>query len=215
MLRTSVHVAGVDGGVRETRRSMRPATLTRDSPQVRKAVRVLARELRLHHRATADHSHRLAHTCRRLADHMGLDPLCATEVELVAVLHDVGKLAIDPAVLDHEGPLNDLQRHVLRRHTIQGEEILIQVAGLEHLGVLVRATHEHWDGGGYPDGLAGNDIPLEARIVAVVDAYDAMTSDRAYRRALSAEEACRRIEADAGRQFDPLIAAALLEVVCS
>jgi HD-GYP domain-containing protein (c-di-GMP phosphodiesterase class II) len=87
------------------------------------------------------------------------------------------------------------------------------VAGLEHLGVLVRATHEHWDGGGYPDGLAGDDIPLEARIVTVADAYDAMVSDRSYRRALSVPEACRRVEADAGRQFDPLIAAALLEVV--
>jgi HD-GYP domain-containing protein (c-di-GMP phosphodiesterase class II) len=185
---------------------MRTSTLTRDSPQVRRAVRVLARELRDHHRATADHS-------RRLADHLGLDPLAATEVELVAVLHDVGKLAIDPRVLDHQGPLNDLQRHVLRRHTIQGEEILMQVAGLEHLAGLVRATHEHWDGGGYPDGTAGGDIPLEARIVTVADAYDAMTSDRAYRRALSEHEACRRIAADAGRQFDPLIAAALLEVV--
>ncbi len=192
---------------------MRPATLTRDSPQVRRAIRVLARELRHHHRDTAEHSHRLAHLSRRLAEHMGLDALGATEVELVAVLHDVGKLAVDPRILDHVGPLDDLQRHVMRRHTIQGEEILIQVAGLEHLGVLVRATHEHWDGGGYPDGLVGTDIPLEARIVGVADAYDAMVSDRAYRRALSAEEACRRIGADAGRQFDPLIAAALLDVV--
>jgi HD-GYP domain-containing protein (c-di-GMP phosphodiesterase class II) len=192
---------------------MRPSTLTRDSPNVRRAIRVLARELRDHHRDTAEHSHRLAHLSRRLAEHMGLDPLGATEVELVAVLHDVGKLAVDRRILDHVGPLDDLQRHVMRRHTIQGEEILIQMAGLEHLGVLVRATHEHWDGGGYPDGLSGIDIPLEARIVGVADAYDAMVSDRAYRKALSAEEACRRIGADAGRQFDPLIAAALLDVV--
>ena len=194
---------------------MRSATLTRDSPQVRRAIRVLARELRDHHRDTADHSHRLAHISRLLAEHMGLDPLAATEVELVAVLHDVGKLAIDQAILDHSGRLNDLQRHVMRRHTIQGEEILMQGAGLEHPGVLVRATHEHWDGGGYPDGLSGTDIPLEARIVGVADAFDAMISDRAYRRALSVDEACRRIEVDAGRQFDPLVAAALLEVVAS
>lgn len=198
---------------RETRTTMRPGTLTRDSPQVRRAIRVLARELRDHHRDTADHSHRLAHLSRRLAEQMGLDPLGATEVELVAVLHDVGKLAVDPKILDHHGKLNDLQRQVLRRHTIQGEEILVQVAGLEHLGVLVRATHEHWDGGGYPDGLAGVDIPLEARIVGVADAYDAMVSDRAYRKALDPDEACRRIERDAGRQFDPLVAAALLELV--
>lgn len=180
---------------------------------MRAALRVLAAELRVHHRATADHSHRLAALARRVAEHMGLDPLCATEVELVAVLHDVGKLAIDPRILDHTGPLDDLQRHVLRRHTIQGEDILCMTAGLEHLGPLVRATHEWWDGGGYPDGLSGAEIPLEARIVHCADAYDAMTNERSYRPAFSAEEACRRIEADAGRQFDPIVAAALLDVL--
>jgi HD-GYP domain-containing protein (c-di-GMP phosphodiesterase class II) len=191
------------------------ATLTKDSPVVRRAIRTLAREMRRHHRETADHSHRLARLARGVADHMGLDPMASTEVELVAVLHDVGKLAVDQALLDHVGPLDDLQRHIMRRHTIQGEEILVQVAGLEHLGILVRATHEWWDGTGYPDGLSGTDIPLEARIVGAADAYDAMTSDRAYRKAFSPEEACRRIERDAGRQFDPLVAAALLEVACA
>ena len=174
---------------------------------------MLAAELRVHHRPTADHSHRLAKLARRVAEHMRLGPLAATEVELVAVLHDVGKLAIDARILDHRGPLDDLQRHVMRRHTIQGEEILVQTAGLEHLGHIVRATHEWWDGGGYPDGVAGEDIPLEARIVSCADAYDAMTNDRSYRDAFPAAEAARRIDKDAGRQFDPIVAAALLEVV--
>ena len=190
-----------------------PTTLTKDSPQVRRAIRALARELRTHHRPTADHSHRLARLARRLAERMGLDPLAATEVELVAVLHDVGKLAVPAELLDHVGELDDLQRHKLRRHTIDGEEILIRTAGLEELGSAVRATHEWWDGGGYPDGLAGDEIPLEARIVGVADAFDAMVSHRAYRPAFTVREACRRIEADAGRQFDPLAAAALLELV--
>jgi HD-GYP domain-containing protein (c-di-GMP phosphodiesterase class II) len=189
------------------------APLRRDSPRIRKAIRVLAAELRVHHRATADHSHRLAALARRVAEHMGLDPLACTEVELVAVLHDVGKLAIDPEILDHEGPLDDLRRHVMRRHTIQGEDILCMTAGLEHLGPLVRATHEWWDGCGYPDGLCGLEIPLEARIVGCADAYDAMTNERAYRPAFPHAEACRRIENDAGRQFDPIVAAALLEIV--
>ena len=192
---------------------MPQVTLTPDSPQVRRALRALARELRLHHRPTADHSHRLAQLSRKVAEQMGLDALCATEVELVAMLHDVGKLAVDTELLDHRGRLDDLQRHRLRRHTIEGEEILVQVAGLEHLGRLVRATHEHWNGGGYPDGISGTDIPIEARIVGCADAFDAMVSDRAYRRALSLHEACRRIEQDAGRQFDPLVAAALLTIV--
>jgi HD-GYP domain-containing protein (c-di-GMP phosphodiesterase class II) len=190
-----------------------PTSLRPESPRVRQALRVLAAELRAHHRATADHSHRLATLARRVADHMGLDPLCATEVELVAVLHDVGKLAIDRRILDHRGPLDDLQRHVMRRHTIQGEDILVMTAGLEHLGPLVRATHEWWNGDGYPDGVAGEDIPLEARIVSCADAYDAMVNDRSYREAFTPEEARRRIDADAGRQFDPIVAAALLEVL--
>jgi len=190
-------------------------TLTEDSPQVRRAIRALARELRSHHRATAEHSHRLAGLCRRLADRIGLDPMAATEVEIVAVLHDVGKLAIEPEILDHPGKLDDLQRHKMRRHTIEGQDILVHVAGLEHLGVIVRATHEHWDGGGYPDGLSGTDIPIEARIVSVADAYDAMTSSRAYRPALSHEEACRRVERDSGGQFDPLVAAALLDLLAT
>lgn len=193
---------------------MPPETLTKDSPSVRRAINVLARELRDHHRATADHSHRLARLSREVADEMALDPMAATEVEIVAVLHDVGKLAVEPSILEHDGPLDDLQRHVMRRHTIAGELILLQVSGLEHLGPLVRSTHEWWNGGGYPDGLAGTDIPLEARIVGCVDAFDAMISDRAYRKAMSVEEACSGIERDAGRQFDPLVAAALIELKC-
>lgn len=180
---------------------------------MRQAIRVLASELRAHHRPTADHSHRLAALARRVADHMGLDPLAATEVEIVAVLHDVGKLAIDRGILDHTGPLDDIQRHVMRRHTIQGEDILVMTAGLEHLGPVVRATHEWWDGNGYPDGIAGHEISMEARIVSCADAYDAMVNDRSYRPAFTPREACRRIDRDAGRQFDPIVAAALLEVV--
>ena len=191
----------------------RSAALTPDSPPVRRAIRALAREMREHHRPTADHSHRLAALARRVADHMGLDALSATEVEIVAVLHDVGKLAIDRRILDHTGPLDDIQRHVMRRHTIQGEDILVMTAGLEHLGPIVRATHEWWDGGGYPDGISGDEIPIEARIVSCADAYDAMVNDRSYRPAFAPHEACRRIDRDAGRQFDPIVAAALLEVV--
>ena len=187
--------------------------LSPDDPLAQRALEALARELRRHHAPTAEHSNRLAQMARRVADHMGLDALDATEVELVAVLHDVGKLAVPADLLDHVGELDELQRHKLRRHTIAGEEILIRTAGLEELGSAVRATHEWWDGGGYPDGLAGEDIPLEARIVGVADAFDAMVSHRAYRPAFTVREACRRIDADAGRQFDPLVAAALLELV--
>jgi HD-GYP domain-containing protein (c-di-GMP phosphodiesterase class II) len=173
-------------------------------------VSILARELRLHHAPTADHSHRLATLCRRVADRMHLDAMDATEAELVAVLHDVGKLTIPPSLLDWPGSLDAAQRARMRRHTIEGEQLLARTAGLEHLGSAVRATHEAWDGSGYPDGLAGEEIPLSARIVACADSYDAMVSDRAYRRALPPREAGRRIREAAGAQFDPAVARSLL-----
>jgi HD-GYP domain-containing protein (c-di-GMP phosphodiesterase class II) len=177
------------------------------------AVDALARELRLHHAPTADHSHRLATLARHVAERLALGPLESTEVELVAVLHDVGKLTIDPNLLDWEGPLDDAQRARIRRHTIAGEELLTEIAGLEHLANLVRATHEAWDGTGYPDGLRGDRIPLTARIVSAADSFDAMTSDRAYRTALPRREACRRLRSGSGVQFDPHVVDALLRVV--
>jgi len=177
------------------------------------AVEALAVELRLHHAPTAEHSHRLASLARAVAERLALDPIDATECELVAVLHDVGKLTIDPELLDWGGPLDDDQRARLRRHTIAGEELLAEVAGLEHLAGVVRATHEAWDGSGYPDGLSGDSIPLTARIVAAVDSFDAMTSDRAYRRALPRREACRRMSRGAGSLFDPRVVDALLRVI--
>jgi HD-GYP domain-containing protein (c-di-GMP phosphodiesterase class II) len=184
-----------------------------EAPWMAQAVEALALELRLHHAPTADHSHRLAGHARIVAEGLQLDPMEATEVELVAVLHDVGKLAVDPGILDWPGPLDDVQRERMRRHTIEGEELLAGIAGLEHLAPAVRATHEAWDGSGYPDGLAGDEIPLTARIVSVVDAFDAMTSERAYRRPLPRREALRRLRVGAGLQFDPRVVNALLRVL--
>lgn len=192
------------------------SVVTAPSPQarwVRRAADALARELRDHHLPTAEHSHRLASLARQVAMRMGLHRDEAVEVEVVAVLHDVGKLAVEPEILDYPGPLGARERAIMARHTIEGEELLARTAGLEHLGETVRATHERFDGTGYPDGLAGEGIPLAARIVACADSFDAMTSSRAYRRALSFEEACTRLRAGAGSQFDPAVVAVLLGVV--
>jgi HD-GYP domain-containing protein (c-di-GMP phosphodiesterase class II) len=188
-------------------------TTVADAPWMVDAVETLAHELRLHHAPTADHSHRLAGHARALARSMGLGPLDAIEAELVAVLHDVGKLAVDPRILDWPGPLDEQQRERVRRHTIEGEELLAGIAGLEHLAPAVRATHESWDGSGYPDGLHGEQIPLTARIVTVVDAYDAMTSERAYRRPLPRREVLRRLRGGAAVQFDPRVVEAVLRIV--
>jgi HD-GYP domain-containing protein (c-di-GMP phosphodiesterase class II) len=109
--------------------------------------------------------------------------------------------------------LDEGQRERLRRHTIEGEEMLAGIAGLEHLAAAVRATHEAWDGSGYPDGLQGGEIPLTARIVSVIDSYDAMTSQRAYRRPLTRPEALSRLRSAAGVQIDPRVVGALLGIV--
>jgi HD-GYP domain-containing protein (c-di-GMP phosphodiesterase class II) len=181
---------------------------TRDAIEF--AVAELVDALRHHHTSTAEHSNRLAVDCRLVGEHMGLPPDELFELELVAILHDIGKLAVPAAILDLARPLNSRERAVVRSHTVHGAEILTEIAGLRHLAPLVRASHERWDGTGYPDGLAGKQIPTAARVVFTVDAYDAMTNDRPYRRALARREARVRIGAGAGTAFDPDVVQALL-----
>jgi HD-GYP domain-containing protein (c-di-GMP phosphodiesterase class II) len=188
-------------------------TMPAEAPWMAQAVQALALELRLHHAPTAEHSHRLAAHARVVAESLQLDALDATEVELVAVLHDVGKLAVDRHILDWPGPLDEASASACAGTPIEGEEMLAGIAGLEHLAPAVRATHEAWDGSGYPDGLAGDDIPLTARIVTVVDAFDAMTSERAYRKPLPRREALRRLRAGAGLQFDPRVVETIVRVL--
>ena len=120
------------------------------------------------------------------------------------VLHDVGKIGIPDRILQKPGPLNDSERRLMETHTILGEQLLRGVSFLQGGGLeVVRSHHERWDGLGYPDGLSTREIPVPARIFAVADALDAMTSDRPYRRALSWAAAGRELIAQAGRQFDP------------
>jgi HD-GYP domain-containing protein (c-di-GMP phosphodiesterase class II) len=177
------------------------------------AVGELIEALRTHHLGTADHSNRLASDCRLVGEQLDLRADVLFETELVAILHDIGKLAVPATILDLARPLNRRERAVVRDHTIRGAEILAEIAGLAHLAPFVRASHERWDGTGYPDGLFGEQIPLAARIVYAVDAFDAMTNDRPYRRALGRTEARRRITVGAGAAFDPRVARALLAAV--
>ena len=174
------------------------------------AVQRLAAELRRHHQPPGDQGHRLARAARRVAERLGLDAMDATECELVAIVHDVGRLAVPRALIDHRGELSAADREALRGHAVAGAEILARRAGLDHLAAPVRHVHERWDGSGHPDRLAGEQIPLPARIVCVVDAYDAMANTRAYRRALSRHEARLRLAVGAGHQFDPAVVRAYL-----
>ena len=137
------------------------------------------------------------------------------EVARAAELHDIGKMAVPDAILDKPGPLDHDEWSFMRRHTLIGESILSASPTLVPVAKLVRASHESFDGTGYPDGKAGNDIPLGARIVAVCDAYDAMTSDRAYRSAMSGEAAIEELRRASGTQFDPAVVEAFVAAVAS
>ena len=157
--------------------------------------------------STGLHSTRLAEWAVRVAVELGLDAVHQRNVEVACLLHDLGKIGIPDAVLRKERALTDDEREQMRRHPEFGWAILRLFPGFELAGLFALHHHEHFDGSGYPGGLEGDDIPLGARIVAVVDAFDAMVSDRCYRKGLPLDEAIARLEAGAGTQFDPRIVA--------
>lgn len=130
-----------------------------------------------------------------------------------AAFHDIGKLAISPGLLNKLGPLTEDEWAEMTKHTLIGERILAPIDFLAPIRPLVRSVHERWDGRGYPDQLAGNEIPLGARILFACDAYDAMTTDRTYREALPTATAREELRREAGRQFDPVVVDALLMVL--
>jgi diguanylate cyclase (GGDEF)-like protein len=140
-----------------------------------------------------------------------LDSETQDEILRAAELHDIGKLAIPDEILEKPGPLDESEWVFMRQHSVIGERILGAAPALAPVGRLVRSSHERWDGGGYPDGLSGEAIPLGARIVFVCDAYDAMTADRCYQRARTPEDAMAELRRHAGTQFDPRVVEALCE----
>ena len=148
-------------------------------------------------------------TARRL----GLPDAHVGEVVRAAELHDIGKVAVPAGVLHRPAPLDAAAWALMRRHTVVGEHMLRRRPALASVARLVRASHERWDGGGYPDGLAGEAIPIGARIVAVCDAYDAMVSDRIYRPGMEPEAAHAELRRCAGTQFDPAVVEAFTAAV--
>jgi diguanylate cyclase (GGDEF)-like protein len=150
---------------------------------------------------------------RRVGERLGLGREELDELRLAAELHDVGKLAIPDVVLQKADPLDATEWEFIHSHTLIGQRILGAAPALRPIGAIVRSTHEHWDGNGYPDKLAGEAIPLAARIVAACDAYSAMTSDRPYRAARTAEDAVAELRRWAGRQFDPQVVDLLCAVL--
>jgi len=159
------------------------------------------------------HMHDVAQLARAVGTHLGLDAEDLDVVVRAAELHDIGKVAVPDTILHKPGPLDEAEWSFIRQHTIIGERIVGAAEALRSVGSVVRASHERWDGGGYPDGLAGEAIPLGARIVFACDAWDAMTCDRGYRTALSVQQAAGELRANAGTQFDADVVAAVLAVV--
>ena len=166
-------------------------------------VEALANALEAKDEYTSTHAQWIRDMSVMVAEELGLDAPTLKRVELGALFHDIGKIGIPSAILSKPGPLTDEEREIIETHPALGEQILAPIDQLEHVRPIVRACHERYDGKGYPDGLAGEEIPLEARIIFVCDAFHAMTTTRPYRDALPTEEAHRRLLKAAGSQFDP------------
>jgi putative nucleotidyltransferase with HDIG domain len=163
---------------------------------------------------TGHHTEDVVELSVQVAEEMGLDEDAVRATEMGALLHDIGKIAVPDEIINKPGPLDDDEWAIMKTHTVEGERMLQQVGGLlSNVGVVVRASHERWDGGGYPDGLAGEAIPLPARIVSACDAFNAMTTDRSYRKAMPFDVAVAELRANAGTQFAPDVVDALIAVV--
>jgi putative nucleotidyltransferase with HDIG domain len=165
---------------------------------------------------TGLHSRAVAPLTIAVATELGLGPRDLRIAELVALLHDVGKIRIPNEIINKPGPLSPEERAIVEQHTIQGEEMLGTVGGLlANVGRFVRSHHERWDGTGYPDRLMGEEIPLISRIVCACDALHAMTNDRPYREALTVAAALDELQRCAATQFDPQVVAALTAVLAT
>ena len=162
---------------------------------------------------TGLHSQDVVSLVLNVADELGLDSRARREAEFTALLHDIGKVKIPKEIINKPGALTPEERAIINTHTIEGEQMLEKIGGLlGDVGHLVRSCHERWDGGGYPDGLVGEETPLIARIVCACDAYSAMTTNRSYRKAMSPADALDELRGCAGTQFDPRVVEALADI---
>lgn len=175
-------------------------------------LEALVRALDAREHETQCHSLRVQAYTLRLAEELDFNENQLTDLARGALLHDVGKMGISDTILLKPGNLTEAEWKEMRKHPVIGHEIVRGVKFLHDCAQLILSHHERYDGGGYPNGLRGEKIPLEARIFAVIDTYDAITSDRPYRQALSAEHARKEIQAHSGSQFDPRIVDLFLSI---
>jgi HD-GYP domain-containing protein (c-di-GMP phosphodiesterase class II) len=168
-------------------------------------VDALSGALGLRDRPTGVHSGRVGRLSSALGTRLQLAPRAQSDLSYAAELHDIGKVGVPDAVLLKPGPLADGEWELVKSHSRWGCDLLRRVPGLERVAVIVRHHHERFDGTGYPDGLKGKDIPVESRVLAVVDAYVAMTEERPYRSARHPELAAEELQRQRGTQFDPVV----------
>jgi len=173
-------------------------------------VAALASALQERDAYTGEHSESVVEMSARVAEAMALDPDEVARIRMGALLHDIGKVGIPDDVLHKPTALDEGEWELMRQHPVIGERILRMIPGLGAIARIVRHEHERWDGGGYPDGLVGKEIPAGSRIILACDAYHAMTSDRPYRKATSHADAMAELSRHAGTQFDPEVVQALI-----
>jgi putative nucleotidyltransferase with HDIG domain len=163
---------------------------------------------------TGEHSRSVVALALALADQLHLSAKRRRNLEFAALLHDIGKIAIPKEIINKPDRLDPSEWKIIQTHTLEGQKMLDRVGGfMREVGLIVRSHHERWDGRGYPDGLVGEGIPLEARIIACCDSWNAMRTDRPYRQALSHQVALAELLANGGHQFDPTIIAAFTRIV--
>jgi diguanylate cyclase (GGDEF)-like protein len=189
----------LEGAAQETARALQ-----------RDAIEALAVALTERDRYTGEHSNAVIEMSAAVARYLGLRDTEVERIRSAARLHDIGKVAIPDEILHKPGPLTDDEWRLMREHPVIGERILRVLPGMSGVARIVRHEHERWDGGGYPDGLVGDQIPLGSRIIIAADTYHAITSDRPYREARSHRDAVEELTRCAGTQFDPTVTAALI-----
>jgi putative nucleotidyltransferase with HDIG domain len=201
------YLEGTEAAVDEVRRAnVRLRRAHRDT------IAALSRSMEAKDFYTGGHTGRVAAVAVALAERLGFDYEQVEAIEIGALLHDIGKIGIPEEILHKQGPLDDEEWTVMRTHPLVSDFILAELDLNPIVRQCARSSHERMDGRGYPDGLKGEDIPLPARIVFVADAFDAITSDRPYRRSRSTAAALAEIEANAGTQFCPTVVGALREL---
>ncbi|MBQ9345987.1 MAG: HD-GYP domain-containing protein, partial [Oscillibacter sp.] len=195
----------------------RTAQLTESNQKVKRLTRqiifALAGAVDAKDAYTNGHSGRVAEYSREIARRMGKDPADIEDIYYAAMLHDVGKIGIPKEIITKNSSLTEEEFAVIREHTVKGEKILKTISELPRLSIGARWHHERYDGSGYPDGLSGRDIPEIARIICVADCYDAMSSNRSYRSALSQRIVRAEIQNGRGTQFDPTFADIMLDMI--